>query len=104
MFLRLKPFALKAGADANALDADSSKPIHAAAFSGHAAIVELLFPVTSPREGEKWTVDSLMAETSSAGSAVSSEQAPSVLLLLCKMQDVNCNVCLMLYHVHCCMN
>lgn len=72
--------ALQAEADPNAVDSEMSKPIHAAAFSGHAAIVEILFPVTSPREGEKWSIDALMAETSSAGSAASPQQASKALL------------------------
>lgn len=72
--------ALQAEADPNAVDSEMSKPIHAAAFSGHAAIVEILFPETSPREGEKWSVEALMAETSSAGSASSPQQASKALL------------------------
>lgn len=69
----------QAGADPNATDTDSeAKPIHAAAFSGHTMVVEELLPVTHPRKGEQWTVESLMAETSSSGSMVSPESADRV--------------------------
>ena len=75
---KLRRNTLQAGANPDALDSESAKPIHAAAFSGHAPIVELLIDMTSPRQGEKWSVEALMAETSSAGSASSPEQASQV--------------------------
>ena len=82
-YLVHKCSALQAGADPDAADAESgSKPIHAAAFSGHAAVVELLLPLTQPRQGEKWSVEALMAETSSAGSAASPPHTDKVRALL----------------------
>ena len=67
---------LQAGADPNAEDADSgAKPIHAAASAGNAEVVQHLLPLTKPREGEDWSVEGLMADTSSAGDAASPSPA-----------------------------
>lgn len=59
------------------MDEEESKPIHAAALNGHVAIVELLYPITKPKGNEKWSIEALMAETSS-GESPSPEQAEKV--------------------------
>ncbi|PIN26606.1 26S proteasome regulatory complex, subunit PSMD10 [Handroanthus impetiginosus] len=52
---------LQAGADPNAADEDGMKPIHVAAARGNRAIVEILFPVTSPlADVTDWSIDGIL--------------------------------------------
>ena len=78
----------QAGANPDAEDETGSKPIHAAAAAGNESVVRLLLPRTQPGEGQKWTVEDLLADSSSletSSGQPSPEKDEQVDLDLCTM-------------------